>query len=169
MYQMQYWVELQAIRTYAYYLELYSLRSENYERVLSMFLAVTSSASIGGWAIWGQYAFFWGLIIMVSQVVSVLYKFLPFKARIKPLGAAGVELSALADEAERGWFEISQGELTEREIHEKRCELRNKKTAIMTAAFTGVSLPESKSLLSTASNKTAQYFKSHYPEIENAC
>jgi hypothetical protein len=167
MYQLQYWVELQALRTYAYYLELYQLRSETIERSLSIFLAVTSSASVGGWAIWGQYAFVWGLIIMISQVVSVVYKFLPFKARIKPLSGAGVELAALADEAERAWFDVSQGELTEREIHEKRCDLRNKKTAIMSSAFSGISLPESKDLLRKAAGKTAQYFNSHYPEVDD--
>lgn len=81
---------------------------------------------------------------MFSQVASVIYKFLPFKARIKPLSTAGIELSVLADNAEKGWFDVAQGELTEREINEKRFALRKKKAAVMKTAFAGMVVPETR-------------------------
>lgn len=165
--QLQYWIELQALYAHAKYLELYQLQSENIERVIGIVLAVTSSASIGGWAIWKEYAFFWGVMIMASQVVSVVYKFLPFKSRIKPLSSAGVELSVLADGAERKWFDVASGTMTEREINDLRFSIRAKKSAIMKSAFSGMALPEQTRLMRKAEEQMSAYFKSHYPELNH--
>lgn len=167
MYQAQYWVELQSLKAHVYYLELYQIRSENIERGISIVLAIASAGSIGGWAIWKEYAFVWGVLIMLSQVISVVYKFLPFKARIKPLSAAGIELSVLADEAEKGWFDVAQGDLTEREINDKRFAIRKKKSAVMKSAFSGMVLPEKTSLMTKAEAQMRKYFLSHYPELIN--
>jgi len=165
--QLQYWVELQALKAHVNYVELYQLRSESIERWINITLAVMSSASIGGWAIWKEYAFVWGVLIMASQVVSVIYKFLPFKSRIKPLSSAGVELSVLADEAERAWFDVAKGELTEREINDQRFAIRQKKSAIMKSAFSGMVLPENPRLMKKAEDQMRAYFKSHYQELNN--
>ncbi|MBP5065478.1 hypothetical protein [Pseudomonas chlororaphis] len=167
MYQAQYWVELQNLKAHVYYLELYQIRSENIERGIGIVLAIASAGSIGGWAIWKEYAFVWGFFIMLSQVVSVVYKFLPFKARIKPLSAAGIELSVLADDAEKGWFDVAQGELTEREINEKRFAIRKKKSAVMKSAFAGMVIPEKAGLMTKAESQMRRYFQSHYPELTN--
>ena len=164
MYQSQYWKELQELRVHAYYLELYQIECEQIERYISIFLAIASSASIGAWAIWKNAAMVWGGIIATSQVLSVVYQFLPFKSRIKPLGVAAIELFMLADDAEHDWFAVSEGELTEREIHEKRMELRRKKSSIMKAAFPGGTLPASTKLLSKAEEKSASYFNNYYAE-----
>jgi hypothetical protein len=165
--QSQYWVELQALKAHVYYLELYQLESEGIERGIGITLAILSSGSIGGWAIWKEYAFLWGLLIMVSQVISVIYKFLPFKARLKPLSAAGIELSVLADEAEKGWFDVACGDLTEREINEKRFGIRKKKSAIMKSAFASMVLPEKPKLMRKAEEQMQKYFISHYPELND--
>ena len=167
MYQAQYWVELQNLKAHVYYLELYQTRSENIERWISIVLAVASAGSIGGWAIWKEYAFVWGVLIMLSQVVSVVYRFLPFKARIKPLSTAGIELSILSDEAEKGWFDVAQGELSEREINDKRFAIRKKKSAVMKSAFGGMVMPENDRLMGKAESQMRRYFLSHYPELSN--
>ena len=158
---------MQNLKAHVYYLELYQLGSESIERWIGIFLAITSSASIGGWVIWKEYAFVWALLIMISQVISVVYKFLPFKARIKPLSAAGIELSVLADDAEKGWFDVSEGNLTEKEINEKKFAIRKKKSAVMKSAFSGMVLPENEKLMSKAVEQMHKYFKSHYPEVSD--
>lgn len=165
--QLQYWFELQALYAHAKYLELYQLRSESIERVIGIILAITSSASIGGWAVWTEYAFVWGFLIMASQVVSVVYKFLPFKSRIKPLSSAGTELSVLADTAERQWFDVASGALNEREINDLRFSIRTKKSAIMKSAFSGMALPENARLMRKAEEQMSAYFKSYYPELNH--
>lgn len=163
--QSQYWVELQALKAHVYYLELYQLESEGIERGIGITLAILSSGSIGGWAIWKEYAFVWGLLIMMSQVISVIYKFLPFKARLKPLSAAGIELSVLVDEAEKGWFDVACGDLTEREINEKRFGIRKKKSA--KSAFASMVLPDKPKLMRKAEEQMQKYFISHYPELND--
>lgn len=164
MYQVQYWVELQNLRAHVLYLELYQIRSESMERCISIVLAVASSGSIAGWIIWKEYAFAWGLFIALSQVISVVYRYLPFKARIQPLSTAAVELSILADEAERGWFDVAQGTLTEREINDARFAIRKKKSTIMAAAFKGMVLPENAGVMKKAESQMHLYFSTHYPE-----
>ena len=163
MYQNQYWVELQNLKTHAYYLEFYQLRCERIELFISIILAITSSASIGAWAIWKEAAIVWGAVIALSQVLSVVYRYLPFKSRIKPLGIACVELSILADDAESGWYAVSEGLLSEEEINERRFKIRKAKSAVMKSAFIGISLPENKKLLDMAGKKMEIYFNNHYP------
>ncbi|MWV17520.1 hypothetical protein F3I16_15870 [Pseudomonas sp. L-22-4S-12] len=165
MYQHQYWIELQTLKAHVLYLELYQLSSEGWERRINIFLAVMSSASIGGWAIWKQWSFVWGLLIAVSQVASVVYKYLPFKSRIKPISKAALELSALADAAEKVWFDVAGGHLTERQIHEKRFAVRKAKNRIMRANFGGVVLPENKRLMNKAEQQMRTYFINVFPEL----
>lgn len=165
--QAQYWVELQSIKAHLYYVELYQLRSESIERFISIVLAIASSSSIAGWVIWQQYAFVWACLIMVSQVVSAVYRYLPFKARIKPLSVVGIELSVIANEAEKDWFDVSTGKLTASEINKKRFNLRTKSSAVMKSAFGGMVIPEDKKLMRQAEEKMFTYFKSHYPELQN--
>ncbi|WLH88604.1 hypothetical protein PSH87_18405 [Pseudomonas sp. FP453] len=163
MYQFQYWKEMQELKVHAYYLEFYQIECENSERLISVFLAITSSASIGAWAIWKNAAMLWGGVIAASQVLSVVHQFLPFRARIKPLGVAAIELFLLSEEAEQGWYEVSEGLLKGKEVHDKRMELRRKKSAIMKAAFPGGTIPVKSKLLDKAEEKSASYFNNYYP------
>lgn len=165
MYQHQYWNELQTLKAHVLYLELYQLSSEGWERRINIFLAIMSSASIGGWAIWKEWSFVWGLLIAISQVASVIYKFLPFKSRIKPISTAALELSALMDAAEKAWFDVAGGHLTERQIHEKRFQVRTAKTRIMRANFGGMVLPENKKLMRKAEQQMRTYFMNAFPEL----
>ncbi|AKA25370.1 hypothetical protein PCL1606_39190 [Pseudomonas chlororaphis] len=73
----------------------------------------------------------------------------------------------LADDAEKGWFDVAQGELTEREINEKRFAIRKKKSAVMKSAFAGMVIPEKAGLMTKAESQMRRYFQSHYPELTN--
>ncbi|WP_337058185.1 hypothetical protein [Pseudomonas sp. USHLN015] len=167
MHQQNYWVELQSLKAHVIYLELYQLRSESYERWISIFLAVTSSASIGGWALWKEYSMVWGAIIVASQVLSVVYKFLPFKSRIKPLSKTALELSELSDEAEKAWFDVASGELTDKEINEKRFEIRASKAKILRISLEGMVLPEIPKMMRKAEQQMCLYFNSYLVEETN--
>ena len=165
--QYRYWVELQTLKAHAFYLELYQLHCEHIERWISGILALASSSSIAGWVIWKEHAFVWACFIMASQVISTLYRYLPFKARIKPLGAAGVELAILANAAEKGWYEISTGNVPEEEINKKMFALRDKSSAILKSAFGVMVIPENEKLLAKAEKQMHKHFKSHYPELQD--
>lgn len=117
--------------------------------------------------VWKDWSFLWGLLIAISQVISVVYKFLPFKERIKPVSSAALELSVLADAAEKDWFDVAGGHLTERQINEKRFAIKLAKTKIMKSNFGGMVLPENKKLMLKAENQMRAYFKSHFPELNH--
>ena len=162
----EYWAEMQSLRTYAYYLTSYQESSEVTERNINIVLAIASSGSIAAWAVVKEYAAVWSVFIALTQVVSVVYKFLPFKSRIKPLAIASVEMSVLADEAEKSWFNVSHGKLTASEVNDMRFSLRKRNSKIM-SAFSNVSLPEKEKIFKAAKTKTEQYIKSMYKETSN--
>jgi len=49
---------------------------------LKYFLAITSSSSIGAWAIWNEYSWILASIIAFSQVITAIIPFLAYKSRI---------------------------------------------------------------------------------------
>ncbi|MEE4683602.1 hypothetical protein V2J74_19160 [Pseudomonas alliivorans] len=159
----EYWAEMQSLRTHAYYLAMYQESSEATERWINIALAIASSGSIAAWAIVKEYAAVWAFFIASTQVLSVIYKFLPFKSRIKPLATASVEMSVLADEAEKGWFSVSHGMLTAAEVNDLRFSLRKRTSKIM-SAFSTVSLPDDQKLTRKAKLKTETYLKGIYKE-----
>ncbi|PMY71018.1 MULTISPECIES: hypothetical protein [Pseudomonas] len=161
--QDEYWAELQTIRTHAYYLALYQEQSESFERWINITLAVASSSSIAAWAIWKDHAFVWSVFIALTQLLSVAYKFLPFKSRIKPLSSASIEMSVLADEAEKEWYRVSNGDFSGGEVNDKRFSLRKRSSKIM-SNFSTVSLPKSERLLAKAKNETVTYLSGIYGE-----
>ena len=59
MSQEHYWKEFYRLKVHVTYLEIQLDRTEAIDRGLKMFLAITSSASIGAWAIWKEGAVVW--------------------------------------------------------------------------------------------------------------
>ena len=84
------------LRASVYYLQAYQIHSEKWDNRIQIFLAITSSSSIGGWVIWNEYGIIWGSLIAVSQVINAIKRFLPLKSKY--------ELEAA--ERTRAYFEI---------------------------------------------------------------
>lgn len=163
MYQQRYWKELFQLKVHLNYLELYQQQSEKSDKILNIFLAITSSSSIAAWAIWDQYSFVWGLIIAASQALNAIKAFLPFKARLKALTSLLHELEELLIYTEMKWYDVSEGLLTEKEIHDLQYEIRKKKHQALRKHLAGQSLPEKKPLFSKANESTNAYFDNFYP------
>lgn len=60
MIQEHFWKEFYQLKVHVNYVELHLGRTEMIDRGVKMFLAVTSSGSIGAWVVWRDYAFLWG-------------------------------------------------------------------------------------------------------------
>ncbi|MEB5935603.1 hypothetical protein MXL15_25790 [Pseudomonas mosselii] len=162
MYQEQYWNEMVEIRAHQNYLMLYQLSSERWDLGFKIFLALASSGAISAWAVWQQYPKVWATIIAASQVISVLSNLMPHKTRIKPLGAAALAIGELADKAERGWFDVAEGALSDKQINKARHDLKEQKRKIMTDKFGSMVIPVRKRRMTNASAQAAEYFTSHY-------
>jgi hypothetical protein len=63
--------------------------------VLATLKAVASSAGIAAWAIWKEYAFFWGAIIAASQVADALKEVFPFTKIHKAASGHAISLNSL--------------------------------------------------------------------------
>lgn len=116
--QERYWKYLREKRIYIYYLDEDAERSYKCDKAVKIYCAVASSASIAGWAIWGQYSFAWAAMIAVSHVITAIYEFLPYSKRLKYLAPFIKELKLLGNRIEYNWFGIASGKLTEEEIND---------------------------------------------------
>lgn len=127
-YQDRYWKELYQLRVHVNYLEIYMQQSEFTDKSINIFLAVTSSSSICGWAIWNKYSFMWAIIIAASQLINAIKQFLPYRTRLKAISSILRELEELLSYAEMKWFDVAEGNLTDEDINKLQFEIRRKKT-----------------------------------------
>lgn len=162
VYQNRYWNTLKELRTHVIYLHLYAEHSERRDKAISIFLALASSTSIAAWAIWKDQQMIWACIIAVSQIISAVKPFLPYKQRLLAIFDLNDKIQELALECEKGWFDVSEGELTDREIHDKHIELRNKSLAAEKRSLKGITLPRQKNILKSAEIEADVYLRNNY-------
>lgn len=162
MYQEKYWKDMYQLKVHLNYIELYLERSEYIERCLNVFLAITSSSSICGWAIWNEYAYIWAVIIAASQLITAIKSFLPYKARIKSLSGLLHEYEELLISFEAKWFDVSEGNLTKEEINKAQFDFRKLKAKALSKHLAGRTLPEKGELFKKAQSEADKYFKLFY-------
>jgi hypothetical protein len=160
--QARYWQELIDLKRDCFYVDRYLSKTEHIDRAINIFLAFTSSAAIAGWALWQHVGFLWALLIAGSQVVNAARPWLPFSRRLKALSMLSPEYSALSIIAERDWYAVASGELTEAEIHARYIELKSRKHEITRTAMAEASLPEQRDLVEDADRSAQAYFAQRY-------
>ena len=79
------WKQLFRVNVRSVYLEKLLKHNETTDRYINIFLAIASSTSIAGWALWNKYIYVWTAIIALSQVINAILPYLPYKERIKSL------------------------------------------------------------------------------------
>jgi hypothetical protein len=145
-----------------HYLELYQIDQEKRERNLNIFLAIASSGSIAAWAIWDKWSMIWPSIIALSQVVNVIRPYLPYQQRIKGISAAIRELHEIALDAENKWFAISEGQMTNEEIHEEFIRLKQRGVKILSNHFGPSPLPQRRAFIRESEQQAEAYLRSTY-------
>jgi hypothetical protein len=152
------------MRVHVNYLELYMEHSELLDKSTNIFLAVTSSSSICGWAIWNKYSFIWAIIIAGSQLINAIKQFLPFKLRLKAIANILKELEDLMTFTEMKWFDVAEGNLTDEEINRLQYEIRSKKIKILQKHLGTNTLPEKPKLFKKAEQMATVYINNFYGE-----
>jgi hypothetical protein len=166
-YQLRYWRLVTETRIHVFYLHRYAAGSEWWDKATNMFLALTSSASIAAWAIWRQFTFLWPLLIALSQVVTAVKPFLPHKQRLKVLVGLCNQLQMIAVAMEKDWFSVSEGHLSEEEIHRLTARYRAQSAEAEQTHFRDVIVPRNDSLLRKAERDAQDYYLRHYPVMES--
>ena len=158
----KYWKFLVQVRASLEYLDIYYEKSFKWDRAINIFLAISTSASIGSWIIWKELSVLWAIIIAVSQVISTLKSFLPFRVRISYIPSFSKELNELFIKCEKEWFYVSNDSLTEEQINILLYDFKTIYTAVNTGLIKCKSLPAKPKYCTLAARNAESYFKNFY-------
>lgn len=162
MYQEKYWRELDQLKVHVFYLERYLEKTSLIDRNISMFLAIASSSSIASWVIWQNYSFIWAAVIAASQAINAIKTFLPYAKRLKSLQGITNDLESLFLSMENKWFDVSEGKLSEEEIHKLHMRYKEKRRQFIQKHLGSAPLPEEKSMMEKAKESARTYFNNFY-------
>lgn len=163
MAQERYWKELYQLKVHINYIEAHIHEAEKRDRHIKIFMAVSSSASIGAWAIWRELSFLWGGIIALSQVLAAINPHLPYKARLKTYSSVLHELEELFIQSEAKWHDIALGKQDENEINKTRTNLRLQKHKILKKHLPSSVIPDDTEKAGKAEELALNYFSTFYP------
>lgn len=163
--QERFWKEFYESVYVVNYTNLYLGETERIDRRFKIFLALSSSASIGAWAVWKDYATVWVVIIAASQILSVMITYLPYRERIKGLVGVRNELGELAIHMESKWSDVMAGELTSKQIDEIQLENRARRQRSVQKYFPLSTPPVKPKLAKEAEGNALKYFNRYYPVI----
>jgi len=133
--KQQFWDMYNDFIKYKHYFQLYNKKSTIIDRMLSIGIALISSASVASWLIWQNWTIIWAVIIGVSNILSIIKPYLPYEKRLSSIRYLLPSLRNLINDA--GYYynsiDLKQPNITEEEIndHIKRykqtyIELENK-------------------------------------------
>ncbi|MGR6830853.1 hypothetical protein [Aliivibrio wodanis] len=159
--QSQYWKELYQLKTHIGVIERQLEQAEGRDRCLKIVLAITSSSSIGAWAIWNEHAWLWASIIAFSQIITAVTPFLPYKSRIKAYSSLLHELEELMIRSELKWHSIADGQLTDSQINKARFEIRTAKQKSL-KKYINTTIPTDSTLHKQAEESASDYLTNFY-------
>lgn len=163
MAQERFWKELHELKFNILFVQSLLLEAEKKERFIKIFIAVTSSASIGAWVIWKELAVFWGAIIAGSQVLSVIHPQLPYADRLKTFSLMLRDLELLFIDAEHKWQSVASGSMNVQKIDNDRMLLHKQKGEILNKYMPNSIFPDNAKVASKAEQDAANYFARYYP------
>jgi len=160
--QNNFWNMMTDKRFALYYLEAHFERCTTIDRGISIFLAITSSSAIAGWAIWQPLGFVLALVIAASQVLTVINGYLPYKKRKKEIAELKTKLTPIYYEIEYQWFNVAEGILSQNEINNLQYSLLQKWVTIENEYFIDDILPIKKRLREKAENMKNKYIQNTF-------
>ena len=159
--QRLYWNKMLDLRTAADYIRLYRDYAGRWVTAIATLRAVASSTSIAGWAIWHQYAFIWGCIIAVSQIVDALRDVFPMTKRHRAASEYAIALEALFIAAQLEWENILTGRYDADEVLRRLHALRSAHHTAESKSFAD-GQPRHRRLFGEAEQETATFIWKTY-------
>ena len=165
--QLQYWNMMTLQKYSLIYLNKHFENSVKIDRRIKIFMAIASCSSIAAWTIWQQFAYIWGVIIAISQLIGAIYEILPFKKRIEELSSLKSELSALYLLIERIVSRF-KWRYSEAEINDLIFKHRNDWDTIDEKYFKDDVLPVNEEFREIAEDECERYFCIRFGGNQNA-
>jgi hypothetical protein len=159
--QALYWAKMVELKVAASYICRYRDYLGKWVAGVGTVRAIASSSSIAAWAVWKEYAFIWGLIIAVSQVLDALKEVFPFTKRYKAASGHSVALDSLFIDAQLEWEGIFSGRYTNEQIVSRLHKLRKLQHDAEVRSFSN-GLPIREELFRQAQEEARAFFVSTY-------
>jgi hypothetical protein len=155
------WATLVDLRFKGYCLMYLVNRFQRWERNINIFLAIASSTSIAAWAIWGDLKIVWGIIIALSQVLTVVKPYFPYFKYVKELNSKCLKIETLNIEFERLWHKMQTKQLSDQQAEDSYFDL--KKAISETLNFGDDTIFDvSEKMEKKANEKMKIWLKNHY-------
>lgn len=158
----RYWNSFFELVVHGYLLQAHCRRAADIDRKVKVVLAVTSTTSLGIWAIFKVYPNVWAAIIVVTQIVSATAKYLPYSARLKASAGCAHDYRDIQNWAEAKWCDIADGQLTEPQIYKLRVELQARTATTEKKHFPLEGLPRDSALAEAATAEAERYLANHF-------
>ncbi len=165
--QNRYWNSLYELVFHGYLLQAHCQDAADTDRKLKAVVAITSSTSLGIWAVFKSYPMIWAAIIVVTQIVSATSKYLPYATRLKAAGACVHDFREIQNWAELRWCEIIDGILTDNQINKARAEIQTKTARALKLHFPLDGLPSKQAFNDLATENAESYMTTHYGDKKN--
>lgn len=162
--QRYFWETFSTLKRDQIYLRLQLERLDKVERIFNIGGAIASSSAIGGWVIWKEYSFVWAAVIAVSQVANAVKPHLPYGSQLKAINSLLPDFETMTLAAERNWFRVARGEMTEDETIESATKVKQMKAEITQKFLKGVIMREREDLTKKADIKGAAYMTTFMEE-----
>lgn len=167
MAQVRFWKEFHQLKFQIIFVQQLLLEAERNERLAKIAIAITSSASIGAWVVWKEWALLWGAIIAGSQVLSAIHPHLPYKERQKTYSSTLRDLEKLFIDAEHKWQSVADGTLSTRQIDRERMLLQKKMDDILNKSIPNSVFPFRQKFADRAESEATNYLSRYYPQGED--
>lgn len=163
-YQAEFWHEMLELKAHVEYLHVRHETSAKVHHRLNAALAVLSGLGLALWVVLGEAAEFWAAPVIVLTAIShALIPYLPYQRRMNDTADLRAELQGLLLQAERLWYEVSEGLLDNQQINRLTIDIREQKATLERAYFKTGPLPRSEEYLAAGKREAERYFNTHYP------
>jgi len=160
--QERYWSFLSQKKYELVYYELYFNRAVKTGRTIKIATTITSIITLGLWAMLGVNSIWYSVIIIGTQIISVLNDLLPYQRRVDELSEIRARLKVVYSEIEHNWLRIAGGCTTDDETNEIRTDLSRKWDSIENLFLQKDSLPRVKRLLQKADDEKNKYIENTF-------
>lgn len=159
--QTLYWKELVQLRIGAAFIRLYRDYMGQWVTRIGMVKAIASSSSIAAWAVWHQYAFLWGMIIALSQVIDALKEVFPVTKQFRAASEHTIALDRIFINAQLEFENVRSGKFTDDQIMKRIHVLRKLRHDAQVRSFKE-GWPIRKDMFSAAEADANMFFKATY-------
>lgn len=160
--QQRFWTAFHELIFHGYLLQEHCQKTANMDRLVRAGLAITSTASLGIWAVFKAYPQLWAGIIVATQIVSATSKFLPYTSRLKASSSCAHDFREIQNWAEAIWGDIVDGEMTDEQVNKARRDLQTRTAKALKACFPLDGLPRNAKLNDQATLNAEQYLSTHH-------